>query len=126
MFTHFYVALGFWSSYTHAITYVYCGLPDGSDWEWLIDQSGNYQKIEGVWARITESNGRYFNVYRVTKCAFEIKAFNCPAGYIPQPAESGTSLWEIFEIQQPDGTRQLLDGYKSYHSYHGLPSAFRL
>lgn len=97
-------------------SYVYCGLPDGSDWEWLLDGNDNYETIEGQWARVTEINGQYFNVFRVDEAIYNAKVFNCLAGYVPQPAESGTSQWEIFEIIKPDGSSYWIDSYKTYYS----------
>ncbi|MBU2896762.1 hypothetical protein [Vibrio hepatarius] len=119
--------LWLYSSLSHSMTYVYCGLSDGSDWEWLLDQSGNYETIDGTWGQVHQGNGRYFNVFRVTESQFDSKAFNCPAGYTPQPADRGTSRWEVFEIQKPDGTQMLIDSYKTYYNTGGaIPSTFRL
>lgn len=101
---------------SHASTYVYCGRTDGSDWDWLLDEHENYEIIRGRWGRITEVNGMYFNVFRVDETTFTSRSFNCPAGYVPQPAESGTSRWEIFEIIKPDGSSYFIDGYKTYYS----------
>lgn len=114
------------TSQATTLTYVYCGLPDGSNWDWLLDNNGNYETIEGTWARITQSNGRYFNVFRVTESHYHSKAFSCPAGYVPQPAERRTSGWEVFEIQKTDGTKILLDGRKTTYDSRGIPSAYRL
>ncbi|MBU2895562.1 hypothetical protein [Vibrio hepatarius] len=104
------------TTYANTSTYVYCGLPDGSDWDWLLDEHDNYKTIDGQWARVTEENGQYYNVFRLDEVTFESKAFSCPAGYITQPAESGTSRWEIFEIIRPDGSSYFIDGYKTYYS----------
>ncbi|MYM61372.1 hypothetical protein GTG28_19330 [Vibrio sp. OCN044] len=104
------------ATFVNASTFVYCGRPDGSDWDWLLDTYDNYETIHGQWARVTEVNHRYFNVFRVSEAEFQSKAFRCPAGYIPQPAESGTSRWEVFEIVRQDGSRYLIDGYKTYYS----------
>ncbi|MDN3610050.1 hypothetical protein ACODM8_14520 [Vibrio ostreicida] len=103
------------SAFANTSTYVYCGLPDGSDWDWLLDHNDNYTTIEGQWGRVTQPSGRYFNVFRVTEAVFEAKAFSCPAGYIAQPADSGTSRWEIFEIIRPDGSRYFIDAYRTYY-----------
>lgn len=108
---------------------VYCGLPDGTDWDWLLDSNDQYEYIEGQPARVTEANGQYFNVFRVEEAAFNARAFSCPAGYVTQPAESGTSSWEIFQIVKPDGSSYFIDSYKTYYfsgTGNRLPSAFRL
>lgn len=97
-------------------TYVYCGLPDGSAWEWLLDSNGNYETIEGQWARVTEDNGLYFNVFRVNEESYNTKAFNCPAGYVPQPAISGSSRWEVFEVISSNAPSYLIDSYKTSYS----------
>ncbi|WP_337969458.1 hypothetical protein [Vibrio pectenicida] len=116
-----------YSSLSYSMTYVYCGLSDGSDWDWLLDQNGNYETIEGTWGRVHQRNGQYFNVFRVTESHFDSKAFSCPAGYTPQPADRGTSRWEVFEIQKPNGTQVLVDSYKTYYNTGGvIPSAYRL
>jgi len=104
------------TTFVNASTFVYCGLSDGSDWDWLLDTNDNYETIQGQWARVTQANHRYFNVYRVSETEFLAKAFSCPAGYIPQPAESGTSRWEIFEVTRFDGSSYFIDGYKTYYS----------
>ncbi|RSD28532.1 hypothetical protein [Vibrio pectenicida] len=104
------------ATFVNASTFVYCGLPDGSDWDWLLGAHDSYETIEGQWARVTGANNQYFNVFRVNETEFLAKAFSCPAGYVPQPAESGTSRWEIFEIIRPDGSRYFIDGYKTYYS----------
>ncbi|WP_114784689.1 hypothetical protein [Vibrio tetraodonis] len=104
------------TTFVNASTFVYCGHLDGSDWDWLLDDHDYYETIQGQWKRVTEGNNRYFNVFRVTETEFQEKAFDCPTGYIPQPAESGTSRWEIFEIIRPDGSRYFIDGYKTYYS----------
>ncbi|RSD28536.1 hypothetical protein [Vibrio pectenicida] len=104
------------TTFANTSTYVYCGLPDGSDWDWLLNMHDNYEMIRGQWARVTEENSQYFNVFRVDEAVFDVKAFNCPAGYIAQPAESGTSRWEIFEIIRSDGSSYFIDGYKTYYS----------
>ncbi|MDN3612508.1 hypothetical protein ACODM8_14805 [Vibrio ostreicida] len=116
------------SSFAHASTYVYCGLPDGSDWEWLLDSNDNYQTIDGIWGRAIQANGNYYNVFRVNEALFETKAFSCPGGYVPQPAESGASRWEVFEIIRADGSRYLIDGHKTIYNAGGssISSAFRL
>ncbi|WP_114784685.1 hypothetical protein [Vibrio tetraodonis] len=108
--------LGISSTLVNASPFVYCGLPDGSDWEWLINSHNHYETIQGQWARVAEATNQYFNVFRVSETEFKAKAFSCPAGYIPQPAESGTSRWELFEIVRQDGSRYLIDGYKTYYS----------
>ncbi|NOH73352.1 hypothetical protein F0225_18725 [Vibrio pectenicida] len=95
---------------------VYCGLPDGTDWDWLLDGNNQYQYIEGQPARVAATNNLYFNVFRVSETIFNARAFNCPAGYVTQPAESGTSRWEIFEIVRPDGSSYLIDSYKTIYS----------
>ncbi|WP_114784687.1 hypothetical protein [Vibrio tetraodonis] len=104
------------TTFVNASTFVYCGLPDGSDWNWLLDANDNYETIQGHWVRITEGSNQYFNVFRVSEIEFQARAFSCPAGYVPQPAESGTSYWEIFEIIRQDGSRYFIDGYKTYYS----------
>ena len=116
------------ATFVNASTYVYCGLPDGSDWDWILDDHDNYEMISGQWARVTEANGQYFNVFRVTEAAFDTRLFSCPAGYVTQPAESGTSRWEIFEIVRPDGSSYFVDGYKTYYLSGQVTgnSAFRL
>lgn len=45
------------SAFANTSTYVYCGLPDGSNWDWLLDGNNNYETIEGQWARINQANG---------------------------------------------------------------------
>ncbi|MCF7506099.1 MULTISPECIES: hypothetical protein [unclassified Vibrio] len=104
------------SAFANTSTYVYCGLPDGSDWDWLLDGNNNYETIEGRWARINQANGTYFKVFRVSEALFDSKAFSCPGGYVPQPADSGTSRWEIFEVIRADGTSYFIDGYKTYYN----------
>ncbi|MCC2525750.1 hypothetical protein [Vibrio coralliilyticus] len=106
------------SAFANTSTYVYCGLPDGSDWDWLLGGNNNYETIEGQWARISQADGSYFNALRVSEALFNSKAFSCPAGYVPQPADSGTSRWEIFEVIRADGTSYLIDAYKTHYNPH--------
>ncbi|NRD72211.1 hypothetical protein HQQ94_02950 [Shewanella sp. VB17] len=105
------------SSQSFAETYVYCGLPDGSDWEWLLDENNNYVPIEGQWGRITAANHGYFKVFKVQESTFIEKTLTCPEGYITQPAERNSSKWEIFELIRPDGSSYFIDAHKSYYNY---------
>ncbi|GLT17091.1 hypothetical protein GCM10007938_08680 [Vibrio zhanjiangensis] len=104
------------SSQAQTSTYIYCGLKDGSDWEWHFDNNDNYSIISGRWARITQANGRYFNVFRVSESDLQALALSCPAGYQPQPADAGTSHWEVFEVFRNDGSRYIIDSYRTYYT----------
>lgn len=97
-------------------TYVYCGLPDGSDWDWLYDEQGNYINIEGEWRRISLHDSSFYNVFNVQQSTFNQKKIKCPSGYIPQPADRNTSYWEVFQISLPNGSSYFMEGHKSYHN----------
>ncbi|BCK12278.1 hypothetical protein FLM06_03685 [Vibrio cholerae] len=103
------------SSFANSTTYVYCALPDGSDWEWLLDTNDNYVTISGNWGRVSEANGNYFNVFRVNEAIWKQKAIQCPAGYIAHPADRGSSRWEIFEVMRTDGSSYFVNGYRTYY-----------
>ncbi|RSD30417.1 hypothetical protein [Vibrio pectenicida] len=109
-------------------TYVYCGLADGSDWEWHLDHNDDYSIIYGRWARVTEENGRYFNVFRVNESDLQALALSCPSGYQPQPADSGTSYWELFEVLRADGSKYIINSYRTYyiHGTSRIESNFQL
>ncbi|MFY2507833.1 hypothetical protein ACN3E9_06015 [Vibrio pectenicida] len=111
---------------TNTTTYVYCGLPDASDWEWLLDTDDNYIIISGRWGRVTEASGHYFRVFRVSEEVWEQQVFNCPAGYISQPADSGTSRWEIFEVIRANGSSYFIDAYKTYYLQGNIDANFQL
>ncbi|XHY20913.1 hypothetical protein ViNHUV68_16210 [Vibrio sp. NH-UV-68] len=114
------------SSFADTYTYVFCGLPDGSDWDWLISEQDDYITIEGNWGRVTETTGRYFDVFKVNEHTFYTKVLRCPAGYIPQPADRGTSRWQIFEIIRADGSSYLIDAYTTYYFQNSVESNFQL
>lgn len=113
-------------SFASTTTYVYCGLPDASDWEWLLDSDDNYVTISGNWGRVTEANGVYYTVFRVDEALWQQKSLQCPAGYILQPADSGTSRWEIFEIIRADGSRYFIHGYRTYYLQGRVEANFQL
>lgn len=104
------------TSQATALTYVYCGLPDGSDWDWLLDEQGNYISIEGQWRRVSLHDSSFFNVFNVEKATFDEKNLDCPSGYNLQPADRNTSYWEVFQITLPNGSTYFMDGHKSYHN----------
>ncbi|MFW7525387.1 hypothetical protein ACODM8_14810 [Vibrio ostreicida] len=108
--------LGLTSSAFASSTYVYCGVPDGSDWEWLLDTDDNYISIEGEWKRVTLNDSSYFNVFNVSESVFNQRTWECPAGYVVQPADRSTSFWEVFQITREDGSSYLKEGHKSYHN----------
>ncbi|RSD30490.1 hypothetical protein [Vibrio pectenicida] len=112
--------------YANTTTYVYCGLPDASDWEWLLDENDNYMTIPGKWGRITEASGHYFKVFRVSEEVWQQKSFNCPSGYTSQPADSGTSRWEIFEVIRSNGSSYFINGYKTYYLQGQIDANFQL
>ena len=114
------------SAYANVTTYVYCGLRDASNWEWLLDNNDDYVTISGRWGRVTEASGIYFQVFRVSEEVWQQKALQCPAGYISQPADSGTSRWEIFEIIRSDGSSYFINGYKTYYFRGQAESNFQL
>ncbi|CAM3572335.1 hypothetical protein [Vibrio aquimaris] len=115
------------SVFADTTTYVYCGPTDGGrDWDWLLDQDDNYVTIKGQWARITEASGRYFKVFRVTEELWLQKSLQCPAGYNVQPADSGTSRWEIFEIIRANGSSYFINGYRTYYFQGQVESNFQL
>ncbi|MDN3612710.1 hypothetical protein QWZ16_24365 [Vibrio ostreicida] len=102
------------SAFANTSTYVYCGLPDGSDWDWLLDHNDNYTTIEGQWGRVTQPSGRYFNVFRVTEAVFEAKAFSCPAAISPNGRQRHLTLGNI-RNHQADGSRYFIDAYRTYY-----------
>ena len=115
------------SVFANTTTFVYCGPPDGGrDWDWLLDSEDDYITIEGRWGRVTESSGRYFRVFRVSEDVWRQKSLQCPSGKNVQPADSGTSRWEIFEVIRADGSRYFIDGYKTYYLHGQIESNFQL
>ena len=68
------------TSQATTLTYVYCGLPDGSDWDWLLDEQGNYISIEGQWRRVSLHDSSFFNVFNVEKATFDEKKPRLPLG----------------------------------------------
>ncbi|AEH16468.1 hypothetical protein [Shewanella baltica] len=101
-------------SFADTSTYVYCGLPDGSDWEWLLDENDNYVTIEGQWGQVILPNRRYFMTFKVQQSVFDEKGLTCPEGYFIQPGNRNLANWDVFQIMQSNGSSYIMDGYKTY------------
>ncbi|NRD75720.1 hypothetical protein HQQ94_21360 [Shewanella sp. VB17] len=105
-------------------TYVYCAVPDGSDWDWLVDRSNNYVTVEGSWGRYTYSDGAYFNYFNVSNAQYQSVNSRCPLGEVAQPGDRNTSSWEVFNILHLDGSI-IAAGHKNINGQNTSP-AFRL
>lgn len=110
----------------HAVmTNVYCAVPDGSDWDWLLDSAGHYVLMEGSWGKHIYSDGAYFDYFSISIAKYTLLSSQCPRGYVAQPADRYSSHWEVFNIIFSDGS-VIADGHKSIFSRINLPTAFRL
>jgi hypothetical protein len=109
-------------SFADTSTYVYCSLPNASDWEWLLDGNDNYVTIEGLWEVDTDIYGRDFNAFKVQESVFNEKTLICPEGYVTQPGDRNASDWNLFKIIQPDGSSYIIDAtYTCQNCSHLIP-----
>ncbi|NRD75285.1 hypothetical protein HQQ94_19070 [Shewanella sp. VB17] len=106
-------------------TYVYCAAPDGSHWNWLIDSSDNYVTVEGSWGRERLSNRKYFNYFSISEAKYESLNAQCPSGEVAQPGDRSSSYWEVFKIQNANGSR-ISNGQKTILGGNSAENNFQL
>ena len=98
------IILAFCGNVNAAKTYTYCAKTDGSDWDWLISQSGSYVMIEGEWGREYISDNEFFTYFNVSEERYQYVNEQCGSELATQPADRGTDKWEVFRVTQPSGS----------------------
>ncbi|GLT16656.1 hypothetical protein GCM10007938_04320 [Vibrio zhanjiangensis] len=78
---------------------VFCAKPDGSHWDWLIDENDEQVVIDGSWIEREEQHGDYFLVLRSHYLAINQQCkTNFGNLYLAQPAHNSMSSWYRFML----------------------------
>ncbi len=97
--------------------YVYCvNENDRSDWDWLINSSGESVSVNGEWEEKTLKAKHGITYTHIHSSVFKIdkneeRKLTCNDGYIPQPSYSSSSDWYLFESKKASGEACLRKGY---------------
>jgi hypothetical protein len=96
-------------------TYVYCAETDGNSWDWLLDSSNDYVKIEGIWSREESSNlvQTHFNAFKVPEAIYNSVSSQCPEGKVAQPGDRNSSYWEVFKVSPNNAEDYFADGRRT-------------
>ncbi|PNQ53940.1 hypothetical protein C1141_18570 [Vibrio agarivorans] len=103
-------------------TDVYCATIDGSSWDWLYDESGDYAKIEGEWGFHLLQNQEGFGYLTVNIDDYMRVQEKCELkGMVAHPGNNRFSSWFVFQVKTSSGQLVFTQGSysifvpKDYH-----------